>query len=40
MEKSLVIDVLKTDYFKQHKWNEARDFMKDHPKLDVCILYI
>jgi hypothetical protein len=37
MEKSLVINLLKTEYFRQHKWHEARELMKDHPKLDVCL---
>lgn len=35
-ELSLVVNILKTEYFKYHKWNEAREFLKHHPKLDVC----
>lgn len=34
-EVSLVVNILKTEYFKHHKWNEAREFLKHHPKLDV-----
>lgn len=36
MEESLVINILRTEYFKHHKWIEAREFLKNHPKLDVC----
>lgn len=36
MEELLVINALKTEYFKHHKWNEAREILKNHPKLEVC----
>lgn len=36
MEESLVVNILKTEYFKHHKWIEAKEFLKNHPKLDVC----
>lgn len=35
MEQSLVINILKMEYFKHHKWNEARFLLKNHPKLVV-----
>jgi len=35
MEESLVVNLLKTEYFKHHTWNEARELLKDHPKLNV-----
>lgn len=38
MEELLVINALKTEYFKHHKWNEAREILKNHPKLDVCYM--
>lgn len=34
-EESLIVNVLKTEYFKHHKWNEAKEILKNHPKLDV-----
>lgn len=36
MEESLVVNILKVEYFKHHKWNEARELLKNHPNLDVC----
>lgn len=36
MEQSLVINILKMEYFKHHKWNDAKELLKNHPKLDVC----
>lgn len=36
MEESLIVNILKTEYFKHHKWNQARELLKTHPKLDVC----
>lgn len=39
MEKSLVINILKMEYFKHHKWNEARKLLENHPKLNVCSTY-
>lgn len=39
METSLVVNILNMEYFKNHKWNEAREFLKNHPNLDVCDTY-
>lgn len=36
MEQSLIINILKIEYFKHHKWNEARELLKNHPKHVVC----
>lgn len=36
MEESLVVNLLKTEYFRHHKWNEAKELLKNHPKLNVC----
>lgn len=39
MEESLVVNLLKTEYFRHHKWNEARDLLKNHPKLNVSYFH-
>lgn len=39
MEESLVVNILKMEYFKHHKWIEAREFLKNHPKFNVCYTY-
>lgn len=39
MEESLVVNILKTDHFKHHKWNEARELLKHHPELNVYSYY-
>jgi len=40
MEESLVVNILKTEHFKHHKWNEARELLKNHPKLNVSYLHL
>ncbi|XP_050440258.1 gem-associated protein 5-like isoform X2 [Adelges cooleyi] len=40
MELSLVVNLLKTEYFKHHKWNEARALLKDHPKLNYLEMWV
>lgn len=35
IEESLVVNILKTEHFKHHKWNEARELLKNHPNLNV-----
>uniref|UniRef100_A0A2H8TR50 Gem-associated protein 5 n=1 Tax=Melanaphis sacchari TaxID=742174 RepID=A0A2H8TR50_9HEMI len=39
MEESLVVNLLKTEYFKHHKWNEAKELLKDHPKLNYLNMW-
>lgn len=40
MEESLVVNILKTEYFRHHKWNEARELLKNHPKLNYLKMWI
>lgn len=39
MEESLVVNLLKTEYFRHHTWNEARELLKNHPKLNVSYFH-
>lgn len=38
MELSLVVNILNMEYFKHCKWNEAREFLDNHPRLVVSSL--
>lgn len=38
IELSLVVNILIMEYFMHCKWNEAREFLDNHPKLVVCSL--
>lgn len=38
MEETLVINILKMEHFKHHKWNEARELLKNHPDLNVYLI--
>ncbi|XP_050548887.1 uncharacterized protein LOC126910389 isoform X2 [Daktulosphaira vitifoliae] len=40
IELSLVVNILKMEYFKHHKWNEARAFLNEHPKLNYLEMWI
>ncbi|VVC40847.1 Hypothetical protein CINCED_3A004867 [Cinara cedri] len=40
LEQSLVINILKMEYFKHHKWNEARELLKNHPKLFYLKMWV
>ncbi|XP_027854379.1 gem-associated protein 5 isoform X3 [Aphis gossypii] len=39
MEESLVVNLLKTEYFRHHKWNEAKELLKNHPKLNYLNMW-
>ncbi|VVC34354.1 WD40/YVTN repeat-like-containing domain,WD40-repeat-containing domain,Quinoprotein alcohol [Cinara cedri] len=40
IEKLLVVDILNTEYFKYNKWNRAKEFLENHPKLVYLNMWV
>ncbi|KAL4096870.1 hypothetical protein QTP88_021745 [Uroleucon formosanum] len=39
LEESLVVNLLKSEYFRHHTWDEARELLKNHPKLNYLNMW-